>query len=204
MRTIKSRYPQAPLYAVGVSLGGNQLALFCGKAHQKAKELLVAAAAVGAPVDLVAGSNLLKQGFNRVYSEMFLNSLIPKVLKKLEQHPELKTMIDQKKLEKCVNFYDFDSLFTAPVHGFKNAMDYWTQCSAKPWLKQVEVPLLLLNARNDPFLPPWALPTLSDVSSYVWLDQPKEGGHIGFPTGNPPGKVDYLPERIFRFFLEKR
>ncbi len=204
LRTVRSRYPQAVLYAVGVSLGGNQVALFCGKRSEAAKELLTAAVSVGAPVDLVAGSNLLKQGFNRVYSEMFLNSLIPKVLKKMELHPELEKLIDREAIKKCVNFYDFDSLFTAPVHGFKNAMDYWTQCSAKPWLKNIQIPFLLLNARNDPFLPEWALPTLNDVSDMVWLDQPKEGGHIGFPTGNPPGRVDYLPERIFRFFLEKK
>ena len=61
-----------------------------------------------------------------------------------------------------------------------------------------------MNAKNDPFLPPWALTTIKDVSDNVWLDQPEEGGHVGFPTGNPPGKIDYLPNRIFRFFLERR
>lgn len=204
LRTVKSRYPEAPLYAVGVSLGGNQLCLLCGKRPKVAKELLEAGVSIAAPVDLVAGSNLLKQGFNRIYSEVFLNSLIPKVLKKMDMHPELNKIINREAIEKCVNFYDFDSLFTAPVHGFKNAMDYWTKCSAKPWLKHVEIPLLVLNAKNDPFLPEWALPTLSDVSDMVWLDQPREGGHVGFPTGNPPGRVDYLPGRVFRFFLERR
>ena len=86
----------------------------------------------------------------------------------------------------------------------KNLFSIETKASAKPWLKYVQVPLLLLNAKNDPFMPQWALPTLSDVSDNVWLDQPEEGGHVGFPTGNPPGKIDYLPKRIFRFFLERR
>ena len=118
--------------------------------------------------------------------------------------PEMRKLVDEEAIKKCKNFYDFDSLYTAPVHGFKSAMDYWTRASAKPWLKFVEVPLLLMNAKNDPFLPPWALPTINDVSDNVWLDQPEEGGHVGFPTGNPPGKIDYLPNRIFRFFLERR
>ena len=168
--------------------------------YQTAKKLLTAAVSVGAPVDLVAGSNLLRFGFNRLYSKMFLDTLIPKVIKKCEQMPEMRKIVDEEAIKKCKNFYDFDSLYTAPVHGFKSAMDYWTKASAKPWLKYVEVPLLLLNAKNDPFMPEWALPTLNDVSDFVWLDQPEEGGHVGFPTGNPPGKIDYLPNRIFRFF----
>ena len=204
LETVKARYPKAPLYAVGVSLSGNQLALFCGKRAKTAKNLLVAAACVAAPVDLVAGSNLLRFGFNRLYSKMFLDTLIPKVIKKCEMIPEMRKLVDEEAIKKCKNFYDFDSLYTAPVHGFKSAMDYWTRASAKPWLKFVEVPLLLMNAKNDPFLPPWALPTIKDVSDNVWLDQPEEGGHVGFPTGNPPGKIDYLPNRIFRFFLERR
>ena len=196
LETVKARYPKAPLYAVGVSLSGNQLALFCGKRAKTAKNLLTAAACVAAPVDLVAGSNLLRFGFNRLYSKMFLDTLIPKVIKKCEMIPEMRKLVDEEAIKKCKNFYDFDSLYTAPVHGFKSAMDYWTRASAKPWLKFVEVPLLLMNAKNDPFLPPWALPTIKDVSD--------AGGHVGFPTGKRPGKIDYLPNRIFRFFLERR
>ena len=81
-------------------------------------------------------------------------------------------------------------------------MDYWLKASAKPHLKNVRVPLLLLNAKNDPFMPAWALPTADDISEFVWLDQPQEGGHIGFPLGRPPGRLDYLPKRIMRFFDE--
>ena len=203
LETVRARYPQAPMYAVGVSLGGNQLSLFCGKRADKAASLLTAAASIAAPVDLVAGSNLLRYGFNRVYSSIFLNSLIPKVLQKCKTMPELAAKIDVNAVRKCKNFYDFDSIYTAPAHGFKSAMEYWTTCSAKPWLKYIKVPFLLMNAKNDPFLPEWALPTLDDVSETVWIDQPAEGGHVGFPTGSPPGEVTYLPQRIFRFFTER-
>ncbi len=203
LETVRARYPQAPMYAVGVSLGGNQLSLFCGKRADKAASLLTAAASIAAPVDLVAGSNLLRYGFNRVYSSVFLNSLIPKVLQKCKTMPELAAKIDVNAVRKCKNFYDFDSIYTAPAHGFKSAMEYWTTCSAKPWLKYIKVPFLLMNAKNDPFLPEWALPTLDDVSETVWIDQPAEGGHVGFPTGSPPGEVTYLPQRIFRFFTER-
>lgn len=204
LESVRARYPEAPIYLVGVSLGGNQVALFLGQQGEAARELVTAAVSVGAPVDLVAGSNLMRQGFNRMYSTMFLETLIPKALKKLEQFPELAKFYTPEQMKACKHFYDFDSLFTAPVHGYKNAMDYWTRCSAKPHLKNVRVPLLLLNAKNDPFLPPWALPTASEVSEFVWLDQPEEGGHIGFPLGHPPGRLDYLPNRIMRFFDERR
>lgn len=202
IETVHARYPEAPIYLVGVSLGGNQVALFLGQQGEAARQWVKAAVSVGAPLDLVAGSNLMRQGFNRLYAEMFLETLIPKALKKLEQFPELSKFYTAEQMKACKHFYDFDSLFTGPVHGYQNAMDYWLKASAKPHLKNVRVPLLLLNAKNDPFMPAWALPTADDISEFVWLDQPQEGGHIGFPLGRPPGRLDYLPKRIMRFFDE--
>ena len=200
MRTVHKRYVNAPIYAVGVSLGGNYISKYLGDMGGRAS-FITAAVSVGAPVDLVAGSEIMSRGANKLYSEMFLSTLKDKLIDKAKRFPDL---IDLQAVMKCRTLYDFDSIYTAPIHHFKSAMDYWTKASAKPWLKYVEVPLLLLNAKNDPFMPEWALPTLADVSDSVWLDQPEEGGHVGFPTGNPPGKIDYLPNRIFRFFLERQ
>jgi hypothetical protein len=86
------------------------------------------------------------------------------------------------------------------VHGFQNAADYWTRCSSKPWLDKIGVPTLVLNAQNDPFLPTSALPTADEVSSAVTLEFPRSGGHVGFVTGKFPGRLDWLPQRILRFF----
>ena len=196
LKRVHALYPKAPIYAVGVSLGANQLAKYLGDRGTDAN-FLTACVSVGAPVDLVAGSEIMSRGANRLYSDMFLATLKEKLLEKARRYPDLLNASD---VEHCHTLYDFDTVYTAPMHGFKSAMDYWTKCSAKPVLKDVRVPLLLLNAVNDPFLPPWALPTESDVSADVYLEQPKEGGHIGFPRGNPPGDLSYLPERIFRFF----
>ena len=196
LKTVHERYITAPIYAVGVSLGGNQLSKYLGDRGTDAG-FLTAAVSVGAPVDLVAGSEILNKGANKLYAEMFLSTLKEKLLDKAKRFPDL---IDIEKVKKCESLYDFDSVYTAPIHGFKSAMDYWTKCSAKPALPGVRVPLLLLNAKNDPFLPVWALPSEKDVSSDVYLEQPEEGGHIGFPRGNPPGDLGYLPERIMRFF----
>jgi predicted alpha/beta-fold hydrolase len=88
------------------------------------------------------------------------------------------------------------------VHGFRDTLDYWTRASAKPLLGAVRVPLLALNARNDPFVPAESLPTADEVSREVSLEQPEEGGHIGFAQGPLPGRLDFLPQRLLRFFAE--
>ena len=196
MRTVHKRYLNAPIYAVGVSLGGNYISKYLGDMGSRVS-FITAAVSVGAPVDLVAGSEVMSRGANKLYSEMFLSTLKDKLIDKAKRFPDL---IDLKAVMKCRTLYDFDSIYTAPIHHFKSAMDYWTKCSAKPVLKNVQVPLLLLNAKNDPFMPVWALPTEKDVSSFVYLEQPEEGGHIGFPRGNPPGDLGWLPERIMKFF----
>ena len=196
MRTVRGRYPFAPLLAVGVSLGGNQLAKCLGDRGEDAA-YLKAAVSVGAPVDLVAGSEGMRHGINLMYTKMFLSTLIEKVREKAKQFPGV---IDTSGIDDCRDLNAFDDMFTAPMHGFADSLDYWTKCSAKPVLKDVRVPLLLLNSKNDPFLPAEALPTESEVSSSVYLEQPDEGGHIGYPEGRFPGDLSYLPRRIMAFF----
>lgn len=131
------------MYAVGVSLGGNQLSKCLGDLGSDAS-FLTAAVSVGAPVDLVAGSEIVSLGANKLYAEMFLSTLKEKVLEKARRFPDL---IDENVVKNCSTLYDFDSIYTAPIHGFKSAMDYWTRCSAKPVLTGVKVPLLMLNAK---------------------------------------------------------
>ena len=156
-----------------------------------------AIAAVGAPLDLVAGSEIVSHGANRLYAKMFLSTLQEKVERKIQIFGDF---IDVRAFRRVKNLYEFDEVYTAPIHGFKNGMDYWTRCSAKYVLPDVRVPLLLLNPLNDPFQPIWALPTESDISDFVFLEQPAEGGHIGFPTGKWPGTIDWLPRHIMHFF----
>jgi predicted alpha/beta-fold hydrolase len=98
------------------------------------------------------------------------------------------------------NLYEFDDVVTAPLHGFNGAEDYWRRASSKPWLAGIRLPTLVLNARNDPFLPAQALPTPSQVAASVQLEFPRQGGHVGFVTGSLPGQLDWLPQRIFNYF----
>lgn len=196
LKTVHERFPNAPMYAVGVSLGGNQLAKCLG---EKSSELgfLMGAASVCAPIDLVAGSERISKGVNVFYANMFLETLKEKYIEKSMRFPEL---FSRSEAEKCRTMFDFDESYTSKVHGFKSAMDYWQSCSAKKFLKRVRRPLLLLNSKNDPFLPEWVLPEESEVSSWVTLEYPEEGGHVGFPVGSFPGGSEWLPERIFRYF----
>jgi predicted alpha/beta-fold hydrolase len=94
----------------------------------------------------------------------------------------------------------FDDVVTAPLHGFRDTDDYWTRASSKPVLRDIAVPTLVLNARNDPFLPAAALPGAEDASPAVTLEQPAEGGHVGFVTGSFPGTLAWLPSRLLDFF----
>ena len=183
-----------PVVAVGVSLGGNALLRWAEEAGESAARVVGAVCAVSSPIDLAAGGHAIGRGFNRqVYTRMFLRTMKPKALRKLAQHPGL---FDRAKLLAARDLYDFDNVFTAPLHGFKNTDDYWQRGSAKPHLHRIRVPALVLNARNDPFVPAHSLPQQREVGDFVTLWQPRHGGHVGFPGGHWPGHVLTLPEQV--------
>ena len=186
-----------PIYVVGISLGGNALLKWLGEKGEQAKELITGVATISVPFDLVASGSALGTGFNQVYTRHFLNTLKNKAFDKLEQFPGL---FDAEALKRCTSIYDFDNLFTAPLHGFRSTDEYWEQSSSKQWLAHIKVPTLTINARNDPFMPASALPTSREVSSTVTLEFSEEGGHVGFMQGLFPGNLDWLPQKILSFF----
>jgi predicted alpha/beta-fold hydrolase len=189
-----------PIVAVGVSLGGNALLRWAGEAGESASKVVSAVASVCSPLDLLAGGHLIGRGFNRmVYTAMFLRTLKPKALDKWAQHPGL---FDREALMQARDLYEFDRVFTAPVHGFTSTEDYWKRASAKPHLHRIRVPALALNAMNDPFIPPASLPLEREVGDYVTLWQPKHGGHVGFAAGPPPGHVLTMPEAVTGWLLK--
>lgn len=183
-----------PMLAVGVSLGGNALLRWAEEAGETASQTVRAVCAISSPLDLAAGGRAIGEGFNRqVYTRMFLRTMVPKALKKLAQHPGL---FDGHKLRAARNLYEFDNVFTAPLHGFRDTDDYWARGSAKPHLHRIRIPALALNARNDPFIPAASLPRAHEVGAFVTLWQPEHGGHVGFPHGPWPGHVLTLPEQV--------
>jgi predicted alpha/beta-fold hydrolase len=187
----------APLHAAGVSLGGNALLKWLGERGESARELVRSAAAVSAPLDLPAAGAALDQGFSRVYTARFLKTLKAKALAKLERFPGL---YDRRALQEVDSIKGFDSLVTAPLHGYRDADDYWARAASKPGLKAIAVPTLIINARNDPFMPGGVLPAPEQVSPLVTLDFPESGGHVGFVTGPFPGASGWLPQRLLDYF----
>jgi uncharacterized protein len=189
--------PPAPLYAVGVSLGGSALLNWLGRAGADASNLVTAAAAVSAPLDLTAAGIAIARGLNRIYTTHFLRSLKPKSLAMAARFPGL---LDASRIRRVRTMWEFDDAVTAPLHGFAGTRDYWMRASSKPWLRQIAIPTLVLNARNDPFIPAHSLPQAADVSASVTLEQPRHGGHAGFASGRFPGHVDWLPARLLHYF----
>ncbi|MDB5874961.1 MAG: hypothetical protein JWQ07_4403 [Ramlibacter sp.] len=191
---------EGPVVVVGVSLGGNALMRWAAEAGGQAATLASAVAAVCSPLDLAAGSQAIGRGFNRlVYTTMFLRSMKPKALEKLKQHPGL---FDGQRLAAARDLYQFDDIFTAPLHGFRNADDYYARASAKPHLHRIRIPALVVNARNDPFVPAASLPAPGEVGESVILWQPREGGHVGFPDGHMPGHVRRMPDEVGSWLMK--
>ncbi len=194
---IHTHFPTAPLYAVGVSLGGNALLKWLGERGTDAARLVEKAAAISAPLDMRAAGNALDCGVNRfLYTAYFLATLKMKALAKAQRYPGL---LDADTIRAARTFRAFDTQVTAPLHGYRDAEDYWARTSSKQGLKNIAVPTLVLNAKNDPFLPAWALPKVNEVSSWVHLEQPEAGGHAAFPSGLGADGSAWLSARLMAF-----
>lgn len=185
-----------PLLAVGASLGGNALLRWAQEAGSGARRQVRAIAAISAPLDLAAAGTAIHQGLNRlIYTRYFLRSMVPKALRKLQQHPGLS--VDAARLRRARSLIEFDDCFTAPVHGFASAQDYYQRASAGSRLHQLRLPSLVLNARNDPFVPAASLPRPFNLGKApVTLWQPAQGGHVGFPSGRWPSSALGLPASV--------
>jgi uncharacterized protein len=191
----------APLFAVGVSLGGNALLKWMGERELASRELLTGAAAVCPPLDLSISGAALGRGFNRIYSMHFLQSLKRKALEKSERHPGL---FDPQAVRSARSLRDFDDVYTGPMHGFSGVEDYWRRASSKPWLGAISTPTLLVCAANDPFVPPAALPGQCELSPRVAFECAPTGGHVGFMAGPWPGSIAWLPHRLLAHFADLR
>ena len=187
----------APVFAAGVSLGGNALLKWLGERGSAAQLVVHAAAAICAPLDLTLSGHALGEGFNRVYTRHFLATLRAKALAKCERHPG---RFDAARIAGARSLAEFDDAYTAPAHGFAGVEDYWRRASARPWLGDIEAPTLVLNAANDPFVPARALPGVQSLPPAVHFDCPDEGGHVGFLGGAWPGSQDWLAERVLAHF----
>lgn len=183
---------------VGFSLGGNLTLLYLGR--EETNPLVKKAVVFSVPCDLRSGAELLARPTNRIYMKYFLDSLHEKIRAKMELMPG---EIDDKGYEQIKDFKSFDDRYTAPIHGFKDAYDYWRKCSSKQYIPAIATSTLIVNAINDPFLPDACYPVReAEQNSNVELVMPKSGGHVGFVALNRDGL--YWSERMAVAFLEKR
>lgn len=205
LRRIAAERPVTPIGLAGVSLGGNVLLKWLGE--RTGDDILASvrgAVAVSVPFDLARGCRYLSRGFSHVYERFFLRSLITKARQKLSRHPNL---FDAAALDRVRTLWEFDDVVTAPVHGFRDALDYYTQSSSIRYLSHIRVPTLLLSAVDDPFLPP---DVLDDVRS-IARDNPslevefvRRGGHVGFVSGRLPWRPVYYAEWRVGDFLARQ
>lgn len=187
----RAYFPHRHCYAVGVSLGGSALIHFLARRTFNAP-----AATVSTPFDLAACVEQLDHGINRrIYVRHFLKTLRAKVIDKSLRYPAI---CDIPRLKKAVTMSEFDELYTAPVHGFRNARLYWHQASTAKLLEELASPLLCINALNDPLIPADTLPPPSK-NPLVQFCRPQQGGHGAF-MGMPS---DWLFQTVYNFLIQQ-
>jgi predicted alpha/beta-fold hydrolase len=190
-----------PLFIAGVSLGGNVLLKWLGEQGEGVPAQLLRAAAISVPFDLARGSRHLDRGFSRLYQSHFLRSLRRKALAKTDRYPDA---FRPEVVLRARTLYDFDDLVTAPVHGFRDAADYYARSSSLPYLARIRTPTLLLSARDDPFLPREVLDEVREVARTnpsLHLEFVEHGGHVGFISGSVPWRPFYYAEWRVADFL---
>ncbi|MEJ7136897.1 YheT family hydrolase [Amphibiibacter pelophylacis] len=191
-----------PLVVVGVSLGGN--ALLRWAQTQPATQVLDTACALVtlcAPLDLTRCGDALDTGLNRfLYTPMFLRTMQAKAETKLRQFPGL---FDGPAMRAARTLRAFDDVFTGPLHGYRDAADYWLRASSLPLLHTVPVPALVVNPRNDPFVPAACLPGAAQAAPGMTLWQPPTGGHMGFATAPFPGDLQALPQAMMAWAQQR-
>jgi predicted alpha/beta-fold hydrolase len=197
-------YPESRILIAGASLGGNVLLKYLGEQGHSVSPRIAGAAAVSVPFDLARSSRFIDRGFSKVYQRHFLKSLRRKARAKLEQYPGI---VLQERISGMRTMFDFDDAFTAPVHGFADANDYYARSSSKGWLNGIRVDTLLLSAVDDPFLPAQVLDDVREISRtnpHLTVEFTSHGGHVGFVTGASPfGPAYYLEQRVGDFLAAR-
>ncbi len=184
------------IYLLGFSLGGNLSLLYLGKQAHGRPYPVRAAVVFSVPCDLTDASRQLDRPSNTVYMRRFLNSLHAKIKAKQHRFPEA---LDDTDYQRIKTFRQFDDRYTAPLHGFSDARDYWERCSSRPWLECIQVPTLIVNAADDPFLAGGCYPVREcRANPRLTLEIPRFGGHVGFVAFNSHGRY-WSEQRALRF-----
>ena len=201
LERITREFPTAPLALAGVSLGGNVLLKFLGERGDDLPPQLKAAAAISVPFDLSRSARRINRGLSRLYQQFFIGSLRRKTQEKAALFPDIAPATGIAGIR---TLEDFDNLITGPLHGFRDAQDYYQRSSSLPWLKRIKLNTLLLSAVDDPMLPSEVLDEVREIASEnpaLHLEFVDKGGHAGFIAGSVPWRPFYYAEhRVGEFF----
>ena len=192
LRTLTQREPDVRVGAVGISIGGNVLLKWLGEQGDAASKVLRAAVAISVPFDLERCARMMDQGFQKVvYTASFMRSFRAKTRAKALAHPDF---VNLDAALTARTFAAYDRAVTAPLHGFADEVDYWTQASSGQYIPRIRRPTLLISAIDDPFIPPASLPDVATLPECVQAEFVPNGGHVGFVEG-PPWRARSWAER---------
>ena len=199
---LKVNYKESTLHAIGYSIGGNMLLKLLGEDGTSSP--LSSALAISAPMDLQITAKTINQGFSKRYQSHLLEPLKQTLIQKYSQF-DMKQLLklSTEDVRNITTIEEFDEKYTAPINGFSSASDYYNQCSAKQFLKNIQVPTLIIHALDDPFMTPDVLPQPQELSKSVNLKVFKHGGHVGFVAGNFFKPKYWLEESIVNYLLNK-
>jgi hypothetical protein len=202
IKYLRHQFPSTSISAVGFSLGGNVLAKYLG---EEPDNDLTAGVVVSAPLELEECANTMEVGFAKVYQKYLVDKLKNSTLKKIDSLPNSTEIpIDEEALSALVKLRDFDEHVTAPLNGFDNAKDYYQKSSAKQFLVNINKPTLIIHAKDDPFMNEKVIPKQSELSDSITFELCKNGGHVGFISGNHPFKPVFWTEKRAMEFIAKQ
>ena len=196
---LKQRFPHIKLFGIGYSLGGNMLLKLLGELKDSSP--LSKAISISAPLQLDICAYKMNSGFSKFYQRHLLKDLNKSLEQKYNKH-DMKSLInlDKKDVKNLKTFWEFDDVYTAPIHGFKSAKDYYTKCSSRQFLKEITTPTLIIHSKDDPFMTTEILPKPSELSSKIEIELFEHGGHVGFIGGNIFNPKYWLEDKIISYF----
>jgi predicted alpha/beta-fold hydrolase len=200
IKSLQIRFKDIKLYAIGYSLGANMLLKLL--AEFKKDSPIQKAIAISSPLVLDICASRMDKGFSKFYQYILLKDLKKGLLDKYAKH-DMQSLLNFKKedIKKIRTFWDFDEVYTAPIHGFDSAKDYYKRCSSREFLKDIQTPTLIINSKDDPFMTPEVLPKKSELSKSIKLEVLEKGGHVGFIDGCFFKPKYWLEDRILDYFM---
>lgn len=199
IQSLHVEFRQAKLYAIGYSLGANMLLKLLGE--QKELSLLSKAVAISPPMQLDICASTMNRGFSKYYQHRLLKDLKSALDKKYVKH-DMQRLLNYKRsdITKLNSFWKYDDVYTAPVHGFSSAYEYYEKCSSKQFLKDIQTPTLIIHSEDDPFMTPEVIPTKEELSRSITLHITQKGGHVGFIAGSLFTREYWLEKKITNYF----